>query len=218
MEEENEVLRAYWEKFYSFPPLMMTTNYADPIYIKLMKDAISLNTPITIDILGDAFKNVIFDVAPDNYFENRTDLVKYFNDNFDFIKNQKINFAQSNGGFKDNDDSYFTDQYFYVEFENGYKFKCSTLFYSLGEFEISKDILKPNYDCWIIDSLHDRKIIDFEITGFSEEYEINPLTGETRPAGGDYYREIHLKLDNGKTLTIVAEDSESDGYMDIFIK
>ena len=89
---------------------------------------------------------------------------------------------------------------------------------SLGEFEISKGILKPNYDCWIIDSLHDRKIIDFEITGFSEEYEINPSTGETRPAGGDYYREILFKLDNGKILTIVAQDSLSDGYMDIFIK
>lgn len=220
MELEESLLNKYFEMFGCYPKLIMTANYHDPIYIALMKKAIDEGLPISNDVVDNTFKNVVFDIAPDNYFETYTSLKNYLDKNFEFIKNQKIIFAQSNGGCKskDEEDAYFTDEYFYVEFENGYKLKCSTLFYSLGDFEIDKDISKPNYNCWIIDSLKDRKFIDFDITRFSEEYEINPSTGETRHAGGDYYREIIFKLDNGKTLTIVAQDSLSDGYMDIFIK
>ena len=152
------------------------------------------------------------------YFDTRQELERYFNDNFEFIKNQKITHCQTGGGYHLEPDFCVSDDYLYIEFKNGYKLKCSTLFYSSGEFYIGNNIEQPEWEPWIIHSLIGRKLVDFEIIKFSEEYEINPSTEETRPAGGDYYREIIFKLDNGKTLTIVAQDSLSDGYMDIFIK
>lgn len=220
MELEASLLNKYFEMFGCPPPNIMCVGYDNDIYGKIVQDAISNKKPITDEIMDKALRYVTYDLVPESFYETREDLIKFFQTNFHLIENQKIIFAQSNGGYKskDEEDAYFTDEYFYVEFENGYKLKCSTLFYSLGDFEIDKDISKPNYNCWIIDYLKDRKFIDFEIIGFSDEYECNPTTGRVRPAGGDYYKEIIFKLDNGKTLTIVAEDAASDGYMDIFIK
>ena len=37
------------------------------------------------------------------------------------------------------------------------------------------------------------KIVDIEIERFSEEFETNASTGETRPDGGDYFKEIIMK-------------------------
>ena len=62
------------------------------------------------------------------------------------------------------------------------------------------------------------RIEGYEIEKFSEEYEINPSTGTTRPKGGDYFKKITFKLSNGKKLCICAEDVEVDGYCEIAIE
>jgi hypothetical protein len=61
------------------------------------------------------------------------------------------------------------------------------------------------------------EIEDIEVTRFDSEFEINPSTGKTRPKGGDYFSVIALRLKDNKKLCICAQDSMSDGYMDIWV-
>ena len=62
------------------------------------------------------------------------------------------------------------------------------------------------------------KIEDFEIEQFTGEYEINPSEGTLRPDNTLYFRKIVFKLSNGKNLCICAEDTQSDGYCDIWLE
>ena len=80
------------------------------------------------------------------------------------------------------------------------------------EREYNNDKFKLDLD------LENTRIESFNIERFSEEYEINPSSVTLRPAGGDYFKRITLKLSNGKELCICAEDSETDGYCDIWVK
>jgi len=60
------------------------------------------------------------------------------------------------------------------------------------------------------------KITDITVEQFSEEFEINGATGETRPDGGDYFKMITVHLENGKQFYICALDAISDGYVEIW--
>ena len=67
-------------------------------------------------------------------------------------------------------------------------------------------------------NVKDKQIISFSLECFCDEYEINPSTGETRPEGGNYFREIAFNLDDGSRLKICAEDSLFDGYCDVWME
>ena len=61
----------------------------------------------------------------------------------------------------------------------------------------------------------DYKIVDIIVERFSEEFEINGATGETRPDGGDYFKMITIHLESGKKFFICALDAICDGYMEV---
>lgn len=57
------------------------------------------------------------------------------------------------------------------------------------------------------------KIMDITVHRFSEEFEINSATDETRPDGGDYFSTITVHLENAEAFNICALDALYDGYM-----
>ena len=71
---------------------------------------------------------------------------------------------------------------------------------------------------YAIKNREDTKIVDYELESFHDEYEINPASGETRPEGGDYFKQISFILDDDNKLCICAEDSEVDGYCDVWVE
>ena len=81
-------------------------------------------------------------------------------------------------------------------------------------------VLIFNYNCFsMIDiDCYDVSIVDYELNKFTDEYIINPSTDETRPVGGNYFKEIIFHLSNEKKICICAEDAESDGYCDIWME
>lgn len=60
------------------------------------------------------------------------------------------------------------------------------------------------------------KIESIEIKHFSHAFECNPVTGEMRPDGGDYFSTIKLNLDSGKALCFCGASSICDGYIEIW--
>ena len=60
------------------------------------------------------------------------------------------------------------------------------------------------------------RIADVTVERFSEEFEINAATGETRPEGGDYFKKITVHLEDGRRFYICADDAISDGYIEIW--
>ena len=61
----SKLLDKYSELFGEIPPLMMTTNYEDPIYKRLMRKALKTGVSITMDDLDKAFEDVEFDLVDD---------------------------------------------------------------------------------------------------------------------------------------------------------
>ena len=57
-----------------------------------------------------------------------------------------------------------------------------------------------------------------EIKRFSEEFEINGSTGETRPDGGDYFSTIRIVLDSGIAICFCGADAISDGYIEVWFE
>jgi hypothetical protein len=60
------------------------------------------------------------------------------------------------------------------------------------------------------------KVADITIERFSEEFEINGTTGETRPNGGDYFKTITVHIENGSRFYICGRDARDDGYLDVW--
>lgn len=60
------------------------------------------------------------------------------------------------------------------------------------------------------------KITKIDVKRFSHEFECNPVTGEMRPEGGDYFSTIHLYLDSGTVLCFCGADSITDGYIEVW--
>lgn len=60
------------------------------------------------------------------------------------------------------------------------------------------------------------KVADITIERFSEEFEINGTTGETRPDGGDYFKAITVHMENGSRFYICGRAAMYDGYLDVW--
>lgn len=57
----NELLKEYCERFNEIPPKYITTSYDDPVYQKLLKNALDTNKPITKRTIGCAYRNIKID-------------------------------------------------------------------------------------------------------------------------------------------------------------
>ena len=57
-----------------------------------------------------------------------------------------------------------------------------------------------------------RMVNRISVEQFSEAFECNPVTGEIRPEGGDYFSTIRLCLDGGRTLCFCGANSMANGY------
>ena len=72
------------------------------------------------------------------------------------------------------------------------------------------------YGSWRTDMpAMNQKVTDITIGRHSERYEDYP--NSERPEGGDYFSWLQLKLEDGTTLSIYAEDSINDGYVDVWL-
>ena len=58
-----DLLDEYIDKFGEVPPKIITTNYEDDIYIKLMEIALHTGKKITMEQLSDEFDKVEYDLA-----------------------------------------------------------------------------------------------------------------------------------------------------------
>lgn len=56
------LLDQYIKRFGEKPPKLMTTNYNNEIYQRLMKEALEDNIPITWEDVEEAFENTQYDV------------------------------------------------------------------------------------------------------------------------------------------------------------
>ena len=161
------------------------------------------------------------------YLTNYNELNEYleFIINDDSDKQIKYIFTNSSLSWREteNGKEYSTFPELFIVFDNDAVLRINYNFYSLmyvrymwiqnlniQEKEFNNDNFKLDLD------VEDTRIEDFEIERFSEEYEINPSSGTVRPDGGDYFKKITFNLSNGKKLCICAEDSETDGYCDIW--
>lgn len=57
------------------------------------------------------------------------------------------------------------------------------------------------------------KIAAIEVERHSEQFEIRPWDGETRPAGGDYFKTITVRMENGEAFYICGDPY---GYEEIW--
>ena len=168
-----------------------------------------------------------FSFGQEYYLTNYNELNEYLkfiiNDDSDkqikyIFTNDSLNWRET-----DNGKEYSIFPELFIVFENDDVLRINYNFYSLmyvrymwiqnlniQEKEFDNDNFKLDLD------VKDTRIEDFEIERFSEEYEINPSSGTVRPDGGDYFKKITFNLSNGKKLCICAEDSETDGYCDIW--
>ena len=170
-----------------------------------------------------------FSFGQEYYLTNYNELNEYLkfiiNDDSDkqikyIFTNDSLNWRET-----DNGKEYSIFPELFIVFDNDAVLRINYNFYSLmyvrymwiqnlniQEKEFDNDNFKLDLD------VKNARIEDFEIERFSEEYEINPSSGTVRPDGGDYFKKITFNLSNGKKLCICAEDSETDGYCDIWIE
>ena len=168
-----------------------------------------------------------FSFGQEYYLTNYNELNEYLrfiiNDDSDkqikyIFTNDSLNWRETENGKE-----YSTFPELFIVFDNDAVLRINYNFYSLmyvrymwiqnlniQEKEFDNDNFKLDLD------VKNARIEDFEIERFSEEYEINPSSGTVRPYGGDYFKKITFNLSNGKKLCICAEDSETDGYCDIW--
>lgn len=59
-------------------------------------------------------------------------------------------------------------------------------------------------------------IEDIDVMRFSQKFEINPSTGETRPEGVDYFSKITIYLDDDKEFYICAAPPMCDGGINVW--
>lgn len=59
----DRLLEKYSYTFNCLPPLIVTANYDDPIYIKLMEIALNRGKALTMDEVSEEFDKVEYDLA-----------------------------------------------------------------------------------------------------------------------------------------------------------
>ena len=163
------------------------------------------------------------------YFDVFEDLQQYLSSLLKLFNDAGIKYICSDGGVVYYGNQSFTDKLYsvtdtnYIVFDNDKGLQFSYNFFSMIDVAYidSERICNKVVDNEgiILDlDVTGSKIVDFEIERFSDEYIINPSTDATRPAGGDYFKEIVFHLDNNKKICICAENAEFDGYCDIWVE
>lgn len=170
-----------------------------------------------------------FSFGQEYYLTNYNELNEYLKFIIKDDSDKQIKYIFTNDSLNwretDNGKEYSIFPELFIVFDNDAVLRINYNFYSLmyvrymwiqnlniQEKEFDNDNFKLDLD------VKNARIEDFEIERFSEEYEINPSSGTVRPDGGDYFKKITFNLSNGKKLCICAEDSETDGYCDIWIE
>ena len=168
-----------------------------------------------------------FSFGQEYYLTNYNELNEYLKFMINDDSNKQIKYIFTNDSLNwretENGKEYSIFPELFIVFDNDAVVRINYNFYSLmyvrymwiqnlniQEKEFDNDNFKLDLD------VKNARIEDFEIERFSEEYEINPSSGTVRPDGGDYFKKITFNLSNGKKLCICAEDSETDGYCDIW--
>ena len=168
-----------------------------------------------------------FSFGQEYYLTNYNELNEYLKFMINDDSNKQIKYIFTNDSLNwretENGKEYSIFPELFIVFDNDAVVRINYNFYSsmyvrymwiqnlnIQEKEFDNDNFKLGLD------VKDTRIEDFEIERFSEEYEINPSSGTVRPDGGDYFKKITFNLSNGKKLCICAEDSETDGYCDIW--
>ena len=168
-----------------------------------------------------------FSFGQEYYLTNYNELNEYLKFMINDDSNKQIKYIFTNDSLNwretENGKEYSIFPELFIVFDNDAVVRINYNFYSsmyvrymwiqnlnIQEKEFDNDNFKLDLD------VKDTRIEDFEIERFSEEYEINPSSGTVRPDGGDYFKKITFNLSNGKKLCICAEDSETDGYCDIW--
>ncbi len=159
-----------------------------------------------------------------NYEEMNEFLKFVLNDD----KDKRIKYIFLNSGLTWSDTNhgkrYDTLSDVFIVFDNDAVLKINYLFYSLMYIEYTwlqniprrdKEYNNDNFKLEL--DVANTSIENFSIERFSESYEIDPSSCAVRPEG-DYFKKIILKLSNGSNLCICAQDSESDGYCDIWVE
>ena len=121
---------------------------------------------------------------------------------------------------------YNTDAQNYIVFEDNTVLKFDYRWFSLIDIRLTEvECLHKNEQEWFVNSdmlldldYANSTIIDYELNHFTDEYIINPSDDQTRPEGGDYFKEIIFHLDNEKKLCICPQNAETDGYCDIWME
>ncbi len=156
------------------------------------------------------------------YFDNFNELSNFLFEILKLIKNKEILEIVSNAPlFSIIDNGNSLDGKVIIKFKDNTALEVSYLWWSkirikyINNYKSYSKYLNE----FIIDNINikDKKIVSFALECFCDEYEINPSTGETRPEGGNYFREIIFYLDNYEKLNICAEDTIMDGYCDIWM-
>ena len=160
--------------------------------------------------------------------DNYNDLRKFCDSLIEIIKENKIKYLLGFGGLSWREDHncdklYDIDTPLYVVFENDYALLIEYYFYSLisvtyrklNEKEL-KDIEADFKNIQIELPIKNKKVKNIYFDKFNNAYCINPATNEMRDEGTDYFGEITFELDNDDRLMMCAEDSLTDGYLDIW--
>lgn len=155
------------------------------------------------------------------FITNYSELVDYLNFFINYDREKKIKYIFTNGS--SNRTGKMLDTEIFIAFDNDTILKIDYKFYSLMYVRYmwtqSLNEKEYNNNDYILDlDVSNVKIEDFEIEQFTGEYEINPSEGTLRPDNTLYFRKIVFKLSNGKNLCICAEDTQSDGYCDIWLE
>lgn len=155
------------------------------------------------------------------FITNYSELVDYLNFFINYDREKKIKYIFTNGS--SNRTGKMLDTEIFIAFDNDTILKIDYKFYSLMyvRYMWTQSLNEKEYNSnnYILDlDVSNVKIENFEIEQFTGEYEINPSEGTLRPDNTLYFRKVVFKLSNEKNLCICAEDTQNDGYCDIWVE
>lgn len=169
-----------------------------------------------------------FEFEKEYYLTTYDEMNEYIINMMNDDEDKQIKYIFTNGSLSwreiDNSKKYSLDSEIYIVFDNDSILRIDYKFYGLvyarHMWIQNLNIKEKEYDDkFKLDlDVTNTRIKDYKIEKFSEEYEINPSVGISRPEGGDYFKNITFKLSNGRNLCVCAEDAEVDGYCEIWVE
>lgn len=168
----------------------------------------------------------------DYYITDYKQINEYMIEFMKIVKDKKIvKFISSsglswNGRPEPRGKVYDTDAPNYLIFEDNTVLKFDYRWFSLINIKLTKIECLNNREKemfndsdFLLDmDCYNCTIVDYELNCFADEYIINPSNDQTRPEGGDYFKEIIFHLDNKKKICICPQNAETDGYCDIWME